>query len=149
MVDIFDSGLFVGAVINTLEQTFPFVYVITETESYTARNTFVISDAKNKLNLRKIISQYRDGSIKPLYLKDADISKLKQRPIQPILTDNYNPVENLLAPVVRDSARAVAAENIIEQAEELKHKNEFSKSISLFPRTGRIIQYHGRYERCD
>ncbi|MBN1787838.1 MAG: fused MFS/spermidine synthase [Sedimentisphaerales bacterium] len=132
VVDIFNSGLFVGAVINTLEQTFRYVYIATEIESYTTRNTFIIVAAKCELDLPYIISQYRGGSLKPWYPSDSDINKLKSKPAHSVLTDNYNPVENLLAPVVRNSAKTISAENIIKQAEELNQQGLFAKSIEKY-----------------
>ena len=106
VMDIFDSGLFLGSVINTLEETFPYVYVVTEDKNHSFRNTFVIIAAKHKLDLKNIISQYKKGEeLKLWYLDASDIGKLRQKSRHLVLTDDYSPVENLLAPVVRDNAK--------------------------------------------
>ena len=132
VVDIFDSGLFAGSVINTLEKTFPYVYVATENESCSSRNTFVIIAAKGKLDLKNIISQYKGEKLKPWYLDVSDIARLKQKSRQLILTDDYCPTDTLLAPVVRDDAKTTLAKKFLDRAEELKQKGRFAESIENY-----------------
>jgi tetratricopeptide (TPR) repeat protein/predicted membrane-bound spermidine synthase len=129
VVDIFDSGLFVGSVINTLEETFPYVYVVTRDESRSSRNTFIIIAAKHKLDSKNIISQYKREKLKVWYLDVSDISKLRQKSRQLVLTDDHSPVENLLAPVVRDNAKMISAKKFFDQAKELNEKGQFAESI--------------------
>ena len=50
-IDMYDSGLFLGAYVNTLQQTFPHIYVITEHLLRSKRNTFVILGAKQQIDL--------------------------------------------------------------------------------------------------
>ena len=133
VVDIFDSGLFVGSAINTLEKTFPYVYVVTKDENHSVRNTFVIIAAKHKLDLKNIISQSKKGSeLKLWYLDASDISKLGQKSRQLVLTDDYCPVENLLAPVVRDNTKDVSTENFLKRAKELQQKEQFTEGIKNY-----------------
>jgi tetratricopeptide (TPR) repeat protein len=133
LIDIFDSGLFVGSVINTLEETFPYVYAATENKNRLIRNTFVIIAAKHKLDLKNIISQSKKGEEPKLwYLDSSDISKLGQKSRHLVLTDDYCPVENLLAPVVHDNAREVSSEKYLERAEELQRKGRFAESIENY-----------------
>jgi tetratricopeptide (TPR) repeat protein/MFS family permease len=133
LIDIFDSGLFLGSVVNTLEKTFPCVYVMADSDiPNSVRNTFVIIAAKHKLDLKEIISQYKRGKLKLWYLNASDISNLRQKSRQLILTDNYSPVENLLAPVVRNSANESSAQKYLERAEELKEKGKFEESIQNY-----------------
>jgi tetratricopeptide (TPR) repeat protein len=133
LIDIFDSGLFVGSVVNTLEKTFPYVYVVTKDNIYSLRNTFVIVAAKGKLDLENIISQSKKGEEPKLwYLDSSDISKLGQKSRHLVLTDDYCPVENLLAAVVRDNAKDVSTENFFKRAEELKQKGQFAESIENY-----------------
>ncbi|MBN1787840.1 MAG: fused MFS/spermidine synthase [Sedimentisphaerales bacterium] len=130
LIDIFDSGLFLGSVINTLEQRFGHVYVVAhEKESYSFRSTFVIAAAKKELNLRELISKYKRQSLEPWYLNNSDINTLKEKAGHLVLTDDYSPVENLLAPVVRNSARETAIRQLLERALELREEKKYSKSI--------------------
>ncbi len=132
LLDIFDSGLFLGSFINTLEKTFPYVYVAADNEPRSSRNTFVIVAAKHKLDLKNIIPQYKGGELKLWYLDDSDIDKLRQKSRHLVLTDDYCPVENLLAPVVRNSAKEISAEKYFERAEELEEKGQFAESIKNY-----------------
>ena len=136
VVDIFNSGLFVGSAINTLEKTFPYVYVVAENVLPSSRNTFVIIAAKHKLDLKNIISQYKREELKVWYLDDSDISKLKGKSRQLVLTDDYSPVENLLAPVVRrnrDKAIALAyqyrAHEVAEETQNFAWKGDLENTI--------------------
>jgi len=130
VVDIFDSGQFLGSVVNTLEKTFPCVYAVADVDTFhSLRSTFVIVAAKHKLDLENIISQYKGGKLKLWYLDVSDVSKLRQKSQHLVLTDDYSPVENLLAPVVRDNAKEISAEKYFERAEELEQKGQFAKSI--------------------
>jgi tetratricopeptide (TPR) repeat protein len=133
LIDIFDSGLFLGSVVNTLEEAFPCVYAATEDKNLFRRNTFVIIAAKHKLDLKNIISQSKKGrELKLWYLDDSDIGKLGQKSRQFVLTDDYCPVENLLAPVVRDSAKDISAENFLKRAKELQRKEQLAESIENY-----------------
>jgi tetratricopeptide (TPR) repeat protein len=133
LIDIFDSGLFLGSVVNTLEKTFPCVYVVAEDNiPNSIRNTFVIVAAKHRLDLKNIISQYKREKLKLWYLDDSDISKLRQKSQHLVLTDDYSPVENLLAPAVRSSAKDISAEKYFERADELKKRGQFAESIENY-----------------
>jgi tetratricopeptide (TPR) repeat protein/MFS family permease len=133
VVDIFDSGLFLGSVVNTLEKTFPYVYVVTGSNfARTSRNAFVIIAAKQKLDLKNIISQYKREKLALWYLDVSDISKLAQKSRHLVLTDDRCPVENLLVPVVYDDAKNISSKKYIERAEELQRKGQFSESIENY-----------------
>jgi Tfp pilus assembly protein PilF/spermidine synthase len=132
MIDTFDSGLFLGSVINTLEKTFPYVYAAVDNKSRKLRNTFVIIAAKHTLDIKNILSKYKVGELEIWYLSDSDINTLKEKSGHLVLTDNYCPVENLLAPVVLGSAKDFSAEKYFRRAEELKNKGQFAASIKNY-----------------
>ena len=136
LIDIFDSGLFLGSAINTLEKTFPYVYVVVENIPRSDRDTFVIIAARHKLDLKNIISQYKREELKIWYLDDSDISKLRGKSRQLVLTDDYSPVENLLAPVVRRDrdesivyAHQYPAREIAEEAQNFAWKGDLENTI--------------------
>jgi tetratricopeptide (TPR) repeat protein len=148
IVDIFDSGLFLGSVAKTLEKTFPYVYVVTEDVDRSIRNTFVIIAAKYKLDLKNIISQSEKGRELKLWYPDiSDTGNLGQKSRHLVLTDNYCPVENLLTPVVCRSSKEIAdifhnraeenikrasAQKYFERAKELQQKGLFAESIENY-----------------
>jgi tetratricopeptide (TPR) repeat protein len=133
LLDIFDSGLFLGSVINTLEKTFSYVYVVTDNDvPHSFRNTFIIIAAKHKLDLENIISQYKMEKLKLWHLDASDINRLKEKSGHLVLTDNYSPVENLLAPVVRYNAMYILSEVYLQRAKELRQNGLFAESIKNY-----------------
>jgi tetratricopeptide (TPR) repeat protein len=126
LIDIFDSGLFLGAFVNTLEQTFPFVSVISETDVGPGyRNTFIVVAAKSNLDLEDVCAGYNVNK-QIWYLNDADMAMLQEKSKGIILTDDYAPVENLVAPVVlRDAEQQMSlvrekkARKLADQMEKL------------------------------
>lgn len=132
LIDIFDSGLFVGAFINTLEQTFPYVYVVAEKEPRSARNTFVVMAAKREINFENLHIQKPISNLELWMLNDSEIELLKRKSGRIILTDDYAPVENLLAPVVLKSAKGLLAEEYLTQARRLREQGGWEESISKY-----------------
>lgn len=93
-IDIFDSGRFVGAVINTLGAVFESVHVFNTYKTPTLRDTFVVVGCKGGCDLEPLRGR-------TTMLPDASVHELLARSGGIVLTDHYAPVENLLAPVVR------------------------------------------------
>lgn len=105
VIDVFSSGKFLGAMINTLEQTFPHVYVFSTTpggpSDEDARDTFIIVASTRLLDLKNL--DYDKYSAELLTPEHRD--KLRRRSKGLVLTDDYAPVDNLLAPVIRLAER--------------------------------------------
>lgn len=102
------KGGFLGAWVETAKKTFPHIYVFgtTEPPGNGLRETFVVVASKSglepwvrELNLADLGSTYRDSRtiFRPFSPQHMDALQLRSRGI--ILTDDYAPVENLLAPV--------------------------------------------------
>lgn len=130
MIDIFDSGLFLGSIINTLEETFSDIHVVSDKEERSFRSTFVVIASKNKLDVENIFSQSSRIKLTPWLLSKSDITSLKQRAKYLVLTDDYSPVENLLAPVVCKSAKITAGKSLLRQAGKFRQKGKLKKSIA-------------------
>jgi len=137
LIDIFDSGLFLGAFVNTLEQTFPFVSVISETDVGTSkRNTFIVVAAKRNLDLENVCAGY-DVNKQIWYLNNADMAKLKEKSKGIILVDDYAPVENLLASVVLQDAeqqlnsmREMKGRKLADQMEKLAWNGQLPATLA-------------------
>ena len=93
-IDIFASGRFVGAVINTLKSVFQEVYVFNTNQMPTQRDTFVVVGCKSARDLEPLRAEVH-------LLNKQELEALRERSAGIVLTDRYAPVENLLAPVVR------------------------------------------------
>jgi spermidine synthase/Tfp pilus assembly protein PilF len=128
LIDTFSSGLFLEAIIKTLQQTFPHVYVITQEASLqSARGTFVIVSAMQEINLENM-----KANPHLWILGDSEIETLKRKGHGIILTDDYAPVENMLAPVVRESAIGSLPSRYLDWAVKFERKGKLDKSLEMY-----------------
>jgi len=132
LIDMYDSGQFLGAVINTLKETFPYVHVITSYVTLPSlRDTFVVVATRRQFEPEVIFSEYQKG-LRVWHLGESEIEYLKEKSRGIILTDDYAPVENMLAPVVRQSAKEILARKYLGQAEKLKSQSNWDQSITKY-----------------
>ena len=133
LIDIFDSGLFLGAVINTLEQTFPYVHAVTRGDMPRAsRCTFVVIASKRNLNTTNLCARYRKTSRNLRHLSKTDMQLLKEKAGGLVLTDDYAPVEKLMSPVVRADAEDFLSFKYFEEAKRLFEQGEFDAAIRKY-----------------
>lgn len=99
MVNIIDGrhGLFLRAFVRTLQSVFPHVAVSTSSDNWRTleRHTFVIVAGNQPLD--DLFLQDRN------FLSPDELQRYLDEAEPIILTDSYAPVDNLLAPVYRDS----------------------------------------------
>ncbi len=143
MIDIYDSGLFLGAVIKTLQQTFPHVYVVSIDKPHPAqRDTFIVIAAMRKINLENLTVEKPAAGTNLWVLNDSEIETAKEKGRGIVLTDDYVPVENMLAPVVRQSAVSSLYGKYLELALKLEDQGGFFES------RGRRDKSFAMYDRC-
>ncbi|HEX42904.1 MAG TPA: tetratricopeptide repeat protein [Phycisphaerales bacterium] len=134
LIDYFDSGLFLGSVIATIQETFPYVSVATEADSPTAvRNTFVVIASQRPLDLAAMIADYRP-EMEVWRLTEHEIEALKVQARCFVLTDDHAPVENMLAPVVLKSASEFAGLKYFRQAKQLADEGHYNRSLAYYNR---------------
>lgn len=120
LIDIFESGRLLGSVVNTLRKTFPCVYVLSQVAPTDVHNTFVVVATKERMAVGDLVGNaVRDMDI--WCLDDAEISELIRRSGGVFLTDDYAPVEHLLAPVVCRSAALVLRERAGREVRRGRH----------------------------
>ncbi|HUW20932.1 MAG TPA: fused MFS/spermidine synthase [Sedimentisphaerales bacterium] len=132
LIDMFESGLFLGSIVNTLKETFQHVYVVADALPDSYRNTFVVIAAKREINLENLGD---DETIKRLDLwifSNSDMKNLGEKAREIVLTDDYAPVENLLAPVVDQSTLDYIFSKGKDLAEELRSEGKFKQSIAVY-----------------
>jgi spermidine synthase len=105
VIDVYRSGKFIGAMINTFEKSFPHVYAFCTTlggpDDDETRDTFIVVGANRVLDLKSLDSaEYSMGRLRPEHLET-----LRRRSQGLVLTDDFAPVDNLLAPVIRMAER--------------------------------------------
>ena len=102
VIDSYDSGRLVGAYYLTLKRLYKNVYIFsTNTDGVNdQRDTFVIAASDADIDVSDWLPDHESdnpGSV----LTDENIASLVTKSRGIILTDDYAPVENLLAPVVK------------------------------------------------
>jgi tetratricopeptide (TPR) repeat protein len=133
LIDVFDIGLFLGAVVNTLQETFGYVSVITEAGVPPShRNTFVVIAARQQLDLDGLYEECRKKGTFLRHLSESDLRTLRAKRPDLVLTDDYAPVENLLAPVVRRKAAYDLAKEYFNQAQALFQQGKFDRSVEKY-----------------
>jgi tetratricopeptide (TPR) repeat protein/MFS family permease len=133
LMEIYDSGLFLGAVVKTLQQTFSHIYVIAEDRSRTTRrDTFVVIAAMRKINLENLGSEKPVAGSNLWILNNSEIGALKKKAHDIVLTDDYAPVENMLAPVVRQGAFGSLSNKLLERASKLEYQGKLDESVAIY-----------------
>ena len=97
----FRSGRFLGAMINTVEQVFPYVYTFGTSPGGPTdedeRDTFVVVGSTRLLPVQDLdYVKYAADLLSPQHT-----ALLRERSHGLVLTDDYAPVDNMLAPVIR------------------------------------------------
>jgi Tfp pilus assembly protein PilF/spermidine synthase len=120
MIDVFEEGLFLGSMVETMKQVFPEVEVLVEGNGVQLtpdlRETFIVAGTKQPVDWRAVVIGY-EGSAGLYIFRGADLARLRDRSGGALLSDDWAPIENLLAPVVGRSSRNVAASALVQQAQ--------------------------------
>ncbi len=101
VIDVYSSGKFLGAMVNTLEASFPHVYVFTTSlagpSDNDSRDTFVVVGANRLLDVDDLSYERYSAAL----LEPENMDTLRRRSDRLVLHDDFAPVDNLLAPVIR------------------------------------------------
>lgn len=102
VIDNFAKGSFLKAFAYTLRQVFPYVYITAENEvwDWGGTSTYVIIAASQPLDIERFFEAQRAAGIYPTtHFLPADrlAAYLQENPI--LLTDDYAPVDNMIAPL--------------------------------------------------
>ena len=106
VIDNFQKGEFARAYMNTLRQRFPYVYLLGLGESWrmNAQSTYIVVGAKQPLDLdrmRELATQ--DGQrMQSAVMPQEELEAYLASGRRIILTDDYAPVDQLLAPLFAD-----------------------------------------------
>jgi spermidine synthase len=105
VIDIYRSGKFLGAMLNTFEKSFQHVYVLgttlTQPNDEDGRDTFVVVGTNRPLPFEKYDWIRYPGPL----LEAEQLATLRERSGGLVLTDDFAPVDNLLEPVIRYSEK--------------------------------------------
>jgi tetratricopeptide (TPR) repeat protein len=108
LIDKFESALFLGALVNTVSEVFPYVYIFAEgipvLEAASLRSTFVVAGFNHSLDTTDLDSEC-EFACKIFPFSESEFTKVTETPRRPVLTDDYAPIENLIASSARSYAR--------------------------------------------
>ena len=131
LTDMFDSGLFLGSIVNTLRQTFPNVRVLSEVGRHNIHNTFVVIASGSEMDIEGLTNQC-NKEIDIWYLSDAEMDSLKDKSRGIILTDDYAPTESMLTPVAQQSAIDILSAQCQKIARNLMSRGKFDRAIATY-----------------
>lgn len=136
--DLRGGSQFLGAVVGTLEQTFSHVDVIAErVEPSSARSSFVVVASRRAFDTRRVLEDY-DERLKLQLLDATEIARLKEQSDDFVLTDDYAPVENLLASAVQQGAAERLARRCFRQAEQLRVQQQYEQSAMRYEQAAQL-----------
>jgi spermidine synthase len=131
MIDVLDKGGFLPTYLNTLQQTFPYLYVATQNAPASIRATFSIIASKIPVDIEKAVETFRPAA-ECRFFDTAELESVIARADDIVLTDDFAPVENLLANAVRQSARELLAAKYMEIARRLKSENKLEECLDYY-----------------
>ncbi len=132
LIDTSDNSRFLGAVVNTIRQTFPHIYIISsEITSSSLRSTFVVVATMRPIGPSGLLAGH-NRHLKSRLLDQADVDRLTEQAGNVILTDDFAPVEQMLTPAVRQGATEIFAYRWFREAGLLQAKHEHEQSIAAY-----------------
>ncbi len=124
MLDMYEIGGFLAAVVGTNAEAFAEVQVFAPTGKLDNRETFVVVAAKQPVDLTNAVAEVNAKTGMPgRLLTKAELDALRERAPVAVLTDDFAPVENLLAPVVLQTEqsnlirRLLRADNFLQKGQ--------------------------------
>jgi len=137
MVDSGTTGEFLSAMVNTMREVFPHVYVIRPPQLYRFRSgyhTYVLIASSVEIDKDKITSNNFSGEM----LTEEELKALKDGSGDIIFTDDFAPVENLLKEAFSMQGERMLCEKMIVSAKKCIERGELERAIGQFKKVLRI-----------
>lgn len=101
IIDCLHFGYLISAMYRTCKELFPYLCVYGTVDNPMVRDTFILICSKRPLPAEEILNWVRTNyQSQGYYINETKMQELISRTNAPILTDQFAPVENLLAPMV-------------------------------------------------
>lgn len=138
LVDTFETGRFLGAVVETLEQAFPHVHVIGHKIARPSwPEPFVVVATRRAFDPAALLPAGDAHAVFRL-LDESDITHLKDTSDGLILTDDLAPVDTLLAPVAWRLGPKKLASRYLCQGRMLRDQKSYDLSAEAFARVAEL-----------
>jgi len=149
-IDSFRQGLFLSAMVNTLDEAFPVVSVFFEGTAASLRanprETFILFASQKEFDWGRVVRAHPEEN--GLHaLTDEELAHIRRRTNGAILTDDLAPTENLMAPVVKESAPGLAAGAIVSRGVGALNRQDFEQAEGDFRRALQMDPWNPRAHR--
>jgi tetratricopeptide (TPR) repeat protein len=132
LIDVYSKGRFLGGMIATMEAVFDEVQVFSEgapaRDQPNVRNTYILVGTKRPWDPAPVIAGY-DPHLGLSPLGDEERADLLRRNGGRLISDDWAPIDNFLAPVVNMASREVAAATIVDRAEDLLESGDTKAAL--------------------
>ncbi len=136
--DAAQGGRLLGAVIGTLEQAFSHVHVVAEVgKASSSTSSFVVVGAQYAFDAERFLQDH-DAFLRFRTLDAGEIVKLKEAVDSLVLTDDFAPIEDLVAPAVREGAAGRLAWQYVREAERLFAQQRYEGGVWRYERAAGI-----------
>ncbi len=108
IVDKMHTGRFLRSIVSTLRQTFPYVYVMRDNTQWDSdtRYTFVVTASRQPIAAAQIANANRElgrGATVTHFMPDTEFARWMESGDKTVLTDDFVPVDGMLAPLYLES----------------------------------------------
>jgi len=143
VVDKLHSGRFLRAYVNTLQQTFPYVYIIEDSPEWEddGRLTHVVAGSLQPLSYADLsvanTQAGRDSPVSHITPEDIFTAWINARE-NILLTDDYAPVDNLLAPLHLERRGLTEAQQHYNAGVKLASQGKLEEAIAEYNESIRL-----------
>lgn len=140
VVDQLYSGQFLAAFVRTLERTFPYVYLIRDDPDWSddTRSTYVVVGALQPLSLDDATTRLDDGQRVSYMMPEARLRSWLDSRDASLLTDDFAPVDNMLASVHLEKLRVSGAERRYASGLENHRSGDLNAAIDQYSQALKI-----------
>ncbi|MGA2679466.1 MAG: fused MFS/spermidine synthase [Sedimentisphaerales bacterium] len=132
LIDMRDSGQLIASFVGTIKLTFPYVYVVTRSVSYDLPANFIVIASKRPVNLEDLNTEENLADAQLIIRDENDLTAFDKKTNCIVLDDDYVPVENFMAPVVRAVSAISIADKYITQAQELNSAGKWEEALEKY-----------------
>ncbi len=138
LVDTCNGGPFLGAVAGTLRQTFSHVDVIRERAGQSSPlGSSVVVAGRRACDARRFLESF-NRHMEFRLLDEPQVAHLHAESSCLVLTDDYAPVEDLVAPAVRQGGRQRLACRCLREAERLWAQRRYDESAGRYQQAAEL-----------
>jgi tetratricopeptide (TPR) repeat protein len=132
IVDTLRHGRFLGAILNTFQKTFPYIYVFSAQDPATIathkHNTFSVIGSLQQIDF----CGFLDSPYAGFKLNDEQLAIFKELSHGLVITDDYAPIDSLLRPVVQQRGMSRVYNKFINLGNDLFKKHNYKQAKQYY-----------------